>query len=86
MNSLRAIGSTAIACGLLAARTDAQSAPDGALAYAEHCASCHDQVDARIPTRAALAEMSAARILRSLDFGLMMSIAYTMKRDEREAS
>lgn len=29
--------------------------------------------------------MSAARILRTLDFGLMMSIAYPMRRDEREA-
>ena len=34
-----------------------------------------------MPTRAALEEMSAARILRTLDFGLMMSIAYTMKRE-----
>ena len=29
--------------------------------------------------------MSPARILRTLDFGLMMSIAYPLKRDEREA-
>ena len=29
--------------------------------------------------------MSPARILRTLDFGLMMSIAYPMQRDEREA-
>ena len=57
----------------------------GAAAYTKYCASCHDQVGARIPTRDALAEMSAARILRTLDFGLMMSIAYPMKRDEREA-
>jgi polyvinyl alcohol dehydrogenase (cytochrome) len=76
----------AIAYALIGARADAQSqAPDGATVYAEHCAACHDQVDARIPTRAALAQMSSARILRTLDFGLMMSIAYTMKRDEREA-
>jgi polyvinyl alcohol dehydrogenase (cytochrome) len=85
VNSARGLGSIAIACALLATRVHAQSALDGAAVYAEHCASCHDQVDARIPTRAALAEMSAARILRTLDFGLMMSIAYTMKRDEREA-
>ena len=57
----------------------------GAAAYTKYCASCHDQVGARIPTRDALAEMSPARILRTLDFGLMMSIAYPMKRDEREA-
>ena len=57
----------------------------GAAVYAEHCASCHDQVGARIPTRDALAEMSPARILRTLDFGLMMSIAYPLERGEREA-
>ena len=39
----------------------------------------------RIPAREALAKMSPARILRTLDFGLMMSIAYPMRRDEREA-
>ena len=61
------------------------AAPSGAAVYAKYCASCHDQVGARIPTRDALAEMSPARILRTLDFGLMMSIAYPMKRDEREA-
>ena len=57
----------------------------GAAAYTKYCAACHDQVGARIPTRAALAEMSPARILRTLDFGLMMSIAYPMQRGEREA-
>ena len=29
--------------------------------------------------------MSPSRILRTLDFGAMMSIAYPMRRDEREA-
>ena len=57
----------------------------GAAVYAAHCASCHDQVGARIPTRDALAQMSPARILRTLDFGLMMSIAYPLQRGEREA-
>jgi polyvinyl alcohol dehydrogenase (cytochrome) len=42
-------------------------------------------VSARIPTRDALTKISPARILRTLDFGLMMSIAYPMRRDEREA-
>jgi polyvinyl alcohol dehydrogenase (cytochrome) len=59
--------------------------PSGPAVYAAHCASCHDQVAARIPTREALAQMSPARILRTLDFGLMMSIAYPLKRGEREA-
>jgi polyvinyl alcohol dehydrogenase (cytochrome) len=59
--------------------------PSGAEVYAQHCASCHEQVDARIPTREALTKLSPARILRTLDFGLMMSIAYPLKRPEREA-
>ena len=57
----------------------------GDAVYARHCASCHDQVSPRIPTRDALTKMSPARILRTLDFGLMMSIAYPLRRDEREA-
>src|SRR5205814_3031564 len=46
---------------------------------------CHDQVTARIPTRDSLQKMSPARIMRTLDFGLMMSISYPLKRDERQA-
>ena len=72
-----------VAAGNAASR--AQTRPDGAQLYAKYCASCHDQVGARIPARAALTTMSPARILRTLDFGLMMSIAYPMRRDEREA-
>jgi polyvinyl alcohol dehydrogenase (cytochrome) len=53
--------------------------------YAKYCASCHDQVSPRIPTREALTKLSPARILRSLDIGLMTSIASPMRRDEREA-
>ena len=59
--------------------------PPGEAVYEKHCASCHDNVGPRTPTREALRQMSAARILRTLDFGLMMSIAYPMRRDEREA-
>src|SRR5437867_8797254 len=53
--------------------------------YKSRCAGCHDQLSARIPSREALQKMSATRILRTLDFGLMMSIAYPMRREEREA-
>ena len=63
----------------------AQGAPSGEAVYMKYCASCHDQVGARIPMREALTKMSPARILRTLDFGLMMSVAYPMRRDEREA-
>jgi polyvinyl alcohol dehydrogenase (cytochrome) len=57
----------------------------GADVYARHCAACHEQVGPRMPTRAALAGMSPARILRTLDFGQMMTIAYGLRREEREA-
>ena len=69
--------------GASAAR--AQAAASGAETYAKHCASCHDQTSPRVPPRDALAKMSPARILRTLDFGLMMSVAYPLRRDEREA-
>jgi polyvinyl alcohol dehydrogenase (cytochrome) len=76
----------ALACALAGAHAQAQSdAAPGAAVYAKHCAACHEQVDARIPTRAALTQMSPARILRTLDFGLMMSIASPINRDDREA-
>jgi polyvinyl alcohol dehydrogenase (cytochrome) len=45
----------------------------GEALYATKCASCHDQTGARIPSRAALMNLSSARILRTLDFGAMMS-------------
>ena len=61
------------------------AAVSGEDVYRARCASCHDQISARIPPRDALQKMSASRILRTLDFGLMMSIAYPMRREEREA-
>ena len=69
---------------VIASPVCAQTAP-GAAVYEKYCAQCHDQVTARIPTRDALQKMSPARIMRTLDFGLMMSIAYPLKRDERQA-
>jgi hypothetical protein len=78
----------ALCCGIVG-QARAQAVPasqaSGAEVYKKYCASCHDQVTARIPTREALTKMSPARILRTLDFGLMMSIAYPIRRDEREA-
>ena len=60
-------------------------AQDGAALYKKHCAACHDQVSPGIPPRSALQKMPAGRILRTLDFGIMMSIAYPLRRGEREA-
>src|SRR2546423_13284463 len=68
------------------AATGVQAAQiSGEPVYGKYCPPCHDATHGRAPTRAALKQMSPARILRTLDFGLMMSIAYPIRRDEREA-
>ncbi|MGH9659929.1 MAG: PQQ-binding-like beta-propeller repeat protein, partial [Bryobacteraceae bacterium] len=53
--------------------------------YRKRCAACHEQTSPRIPHRDTLKAMPAARILRTLDFGTMMNVAYPMRREEREA-
>jgi polyvinyl alcohol dehydrogenase (cytochrome) len=63
----------------------ASAQPSGEAVYRERCAGCHDQVTPRVPPRDALQKLPATRILRTLDFGVMMNIAYPLKRDEREA-
>lgn len=60
-------------------------APSGEAVYKEHCAACHDTTSPRVPSKAALQQMAAARIMRSLDGGAMMTVAFTMSRDERLA-
>jgi len=63
-----------------------QAAPaSGAEVYQKRCASCHDQGGSRGPAREVLQKMPAKRILRVLDFGVMMGVAGPMKREEREA-
>src|SRR5499427_3691087 len=57
----------------------------GEAIYRERCAGCHDLTSQRIPPKTALQKMPAARILRVLDFGVMMSVAYPLRRDERDA-
>ena len=70
---------------LLPAAAHAQ-APSGRALYERRCASCHERpADGRTPGRDTLQNMTSARILRTLDFGAMMTIAYTLRRDEREA-
>lgn len=71
-----------VSVGLAAFGADA---PSGQEVYQKRCASCHDQGGQRIPPRSALQQIPAARILRVLDFGVMMTIAYPMPREEREA-
>ena len=47
--------------------------------------SCHDSTARASRTRDALRQMPAARIMRALDGGAMMTIALTMSREERLA-
>ena len=57
----------------------------GEAQYRQRCAACHDRGGERIPPKEALNGMTPARILRTLDMGPMMSIAYPMNRNERES-
>jgi polyvinyl alcohol dehydrogenase (cytochrome) len=61
------------------------AAPSGQDVYEKRCSSCHEQTNPRIPYREALQKMPSARILRALDTGVMMAVAFTMTRDERMA-
>ncbi len=70
---------------LFAAASVLSAQTAGEPVYQKRCALCHDHPDARIPPKEALKSMTTARIMRTLDFGVMMSIAYPMTRDEREA-
>jgi polyvinyl alcohol dehydrogenase (cytochrome) len=61
------------------------AAPSGEEVYQKRCSTCHEQLTPRIPHREVLQKMPAARILRALDSGAMMSIAFVMSRDDRRA-
>ena len=63
----------------------AEAAVSGEEVYRRRCAGCHDSASERAPSRDALKQLSAQRILRTLDFGVMINVAYVMGRDEREA-
>src|SRR5262249_35183235 len=41
----------------------------GEAVYQKRCARCHEMLSPRVPHREALMQMSASRILRSMDFG-----------------
>jgi polyvinyl alcohol dehydrogenase (cytochrome) len=60
-------------------------AVSGEAVYTKRCAGCHDRAGERVPPRDALKNLTSARILRALDFGVMINIAYPMMRAEREA-
>jgi polyvinyl alcohol dehydrogenase (cytochrome) len=74
-----------VAASLGAKPLQAQSV-SAAEVYKQACAKCHDNGAAtRAPSRDDLQKMPASRILRTLDFGLMMGVAYPLTREEREA-
>lgn len=76
--------SVTLSVALVADAASAQT-PSGEAVYKTHCASCHDTTAPRVPPRDALRQMPAARIMRSLDGGSMMTVAFTMSREERLA-
>jgi polyvinyl alcohol dehydrogenase (cytochrome) len=61
------------------------AAPSGEAVFHDRCSACHESGNPRIPARATLQQMPSARILRALNYGAMMSVAYTMSTEEREA-
>jgi polyvinyl alcohol dehydrogenase (cytochrome) len=63
----------------------ALAAASGEEVYAKRCSACHDQTNPRIPSRDSLKKIPATRIIKVLDFGVMMQVAYQLTRQEREA-
>jgi polyvinyl alcohol dehydrogenase (cytochrome) len=60
-------------------------APSGEEVFKQRCAGCHEANNPRIPPVEALHRMPAARILQTLNWGVMGNVAYTMAIAEREA-
>src|SRR5579862_5332745 len=62
------------------------AAPEsGDVVFKQRCAGCHEQNNPRIPTIETLQKMPATRILRALNYGEMITVAYTMSIGQREA-
>jgi polyvinyl alcohol dehydrogenase (cytochrome) len=61
------------------------AAVSGEAVYQRRCAACHDAASETTPPKDALKQLSVSRILRTLDFGVMINVAYILTRDEREA-
>jgi polyvinyl alcohol dehydrogenase (cytochrome) len=61
------------------------AASSGEAVYQKRCAVCHEQANDRIPHRDVLQKMPSARILRALDSGAMMAVAFTISREDRMA-
>ncbi|MCU1337944.1 MAG: pvaA [Bryobacterales bacterium] len=61
------------------------AAVSGEEVFKQRCAGCHEQNNPRIPQVDTLRKLPAARILRTLNWGVMGNVAYTMSIAEREA-
>lgn len=61
------------------------AAVSGEAVYQKRCASCHDSANESAPPKEALQQLSVARIVRTLNFGVMVNVAYVLSSEEREA-
>src|SRR5512132_1338193 len=61
------------------------AAQDGAALYARDCAACHDMGVDRAPSREALRNMTAERVLAAMESGAMISMASRANGAERRA-
>jgi polyvinyl alcohol dehydrogenase (cytochrome) len=61
------------------------AAASGEEVFKQRCAGCHEANNPRIPRVEVLHRIPAARILRTLNWGVMGNVAYTMTIAEREA-
>ena len=70
---------------ILGAQLTVAAAPSGEEVFKQRCAGCHEANNPRIPRVEVLHRMPAAYILRTLNWGVMGNVAYTMTIAEREA-
>src|SRR4029077_10603431 len=61
------------------------AAPSRGEVFKQRCAGCHEANNPRIPRVEVLHRMPAASILRTINWGVMGNVAYTMTIAEREA-
>ncbi len=86
--SIRLVRSILLPILLAAAFLSTASAADsvsGQAIYLKRCALCHENPGPRVPPRQSLQNLTSTRILRAMNSGAMMTVAYPLKRDEREA-
>jgi polyvinyl alcohol dehydrogenase (cytochrome) len=74
-----------LAVGSGVSRVRAQPPPDAAAIYRNACAQCHDQPQARTPSRDALKDRTAEAVLQSLTSGSMAVSAIALSVAERRA-